>query len=99
MHRLIIPRWHVDMVVPGRRDIGVRSLKDHEYFGIFLKYLPQRIHLRHMPVDEESFVVFHYFHQQVTSGWLLAIVSHQRRKFILLEKFKYFFTIFFTIQF
>ncbi len=87
------------MVVPARRNVGVRALKDQQHF-LPTERFPLRIGLRHVAVNGQptSFGLGN-FHGQVRSNGLFAIEGDKGGKVVLLEKFDDQFTVFFAVKF
>src|SRR6185503_11930982 len=74
-------------------------MKNDQHFRILLKSLPLCVCLRHMPINENRYVLFNHFHQQMAGNWFLAVMSYQHRKIILADEFQNFRSIFLAIQF
>ncbi len=87
MHHPVVPRRHVDMVVPRGRNIGMRALKDQQGF-LLAKRFPLRVGAGHVTVDSQSFAFrLYHFHGQMRGDQFFAVTRYQRGEVIRPEKF------------
>ena len=87
VHRDVIPGGHIELLVPGGGDIGVRSAEDQQHFLSGIKRAPELVGARHVAVDQPGSVQGRIkFHEQMRSNRKAVLREHQCGKIMLANK-------------
>src|SRR5207253_5205445 len=83
VHRGVVPRRHaLGILVPARRDIGVRAAEDDERLGV-VKMAPLLVGTRHVHVERQLAALLLHQRGQVRSAQAAAAAGDEHREVVL----------------